>query len=94
MRTDDDTNRLTEEIGNIKWQVAELSKTKRRGEGLRELSGGRGGGGGERGGGSWMYAVGETEETPDAKGLALIVNKNFTDYIEKRRKTFRQTYFR
>ena len=48
-----------------------LCETKRRGEGLRELSGG-----------SWMYETGKTEESPNAKGLALLINKNFTDYVE------------
>ena len=47
LRTEDDTNRLVEELGNIKWHVVGLCETKRRGEGLRELSGG-----------SWMYETG------------------------------------
>ena len=71
LRTEDDTNRLVEELGNIKWHVVGLCETKRRGEGLRELSGG-----------SWMYETGKTEESPNAKGLALLINKNFTDYVE------------
>ena len=71
LRTEDDTNRLVEELGNIKWHVVGLCETKRRGEGLRELSGG-----------SWMYEAGKTEESPNAKGLALLINKNFTDYVE------------
>ena len=49
LRTEDDTNRLVEELGNIKWHVVGLCETKRRGEGLRELSGGGGGGGGGHG---------------------------------------------
>ena len=71
LRTEDDTSRLVEELGNIKWHVVGLCETKRRGEGLRELSGG-----------SWMYETGKTEENPNAKGLALLINKNFTDYVE------------
>ena len=71
LRTEDDTNRLVEELGNIKWHVVGLCETKRRGEGLRELSGG-----------SWMYETGKTEENPNAKRLALLINKNFTDYVE------------
>ena len=47
LRTGDDTNRLVEELGNIKWHVVGLCETKRRGKGLRELSGG-----------SWMYETG------------------------------------
>ena len=31
-----------------------------------------------------MYEAGKTEENPNAKGLALLmINKNFTDYVEK-----------
>ena len=71
LRTEDDTNRLVEELGNIKWHVVGLCETKRRGEGLRELSGG-----------SRTYETGKTEEGPNAKGLALLINKNFTDYVE------------
>ena len=73
LRTKDDTNKLVEELGNIKWHVVGLCETKRRGEGLRELSGG-----------SWigLYETGKTEESPNAKGLALLINKNFTDYVE------------
>ena len=71
LRTEDDTNRLVEELGNIKWHVVGLCETKRGGEGLRELTGG-----------SWMYEAGKTEESPNAKGLALLINKNFTDYVE------------
>ena len=29
-----------------------------------------------------MYETGKTEESPNAKGLALLINKNFTDYVE------------
>ena len=29
-----------------------------------------------------MYETGKTEENPNAKGLALLINKNFTDYDE------------
>ena len=72
LRTGDNTNRLVEELVNIKWHVVGLYETKRRGEGLRELSGG-----------SWMYEAGKTEENPNTKGLALIINKYFTDYVLK-----------
>ena len=70
LRTEDDTSRLVEELGNIKWHVVGLRKTKRRGEGLRELLGGHG------------CMKRKTEENPNAKGLALLINKNFTDYVE------------
>ena len=29
-----------------------------------------------------MYEAGKTEESLNAKGLALLINKNFTDYVE------------
>ena len=56
LRTEDDTSRLIEELGNIEWHVVGLCETKRRGEGLRELSVG-----------SWMYETGKTEENPMQK---------------------------
>ena len=71
LRTNDDTSRLVEELGNIKWHVVGLCETKRRGKDLENFSGG-----------SWMYETGKTEENPNAKGLALLINKNFTDYVE------------
>ena len=45
-------------------------------------------GGGGGGGGAWMYEAGkktpkQTEENPNAKGLALILNKSFADFVEK-----------
>ena len=33
--------------------------------------------------GSWMYEAGKTEEYPNAKGQALLINKKFNDYIEE-----------
>ena len=30
----------------------------------------------------WMYDVGKTKETPNAKGLAEMVNKNFAHCVE------------
>ena len=61
-----------------------LCETKRRGEGLRELSGGRAGWGGGGGGGVMdENEAGKTEENQNAKGLALLMNKNFTDYVDK-----------
>ena len=80
LRTDNDTSRFIEELGNTKWHVVGLYETQRRGDALRELSGWWGGGGG--GGGAWMYESGTTEENPNAKELTLLINKNFTDYVE------------
>ena len=39
-----------------------------------------------------MYEAGKTEESPNAKGLALLINKNFTDYVENFEKTLRQNH--
>ena len=41
LRTDEDTNRLVEDSGNIKWHVVGICETKRRGKWLRELSAGK-----------------------------------------------------
>ena len=72
LRTTDDTNRLIEELGNIKWHVVGIRETQIRREGLREFSVG-----------SWMYEAGKTEENQMQKGLALLINKNFSDYVVK-----------
>ena len=47
-------------------------ETKRKGEGLRQFLGG-----------SRIYEAGKTEENPNAKRLALLINKHFTDYVGK-----------
>ena len=71
LRTEDDLNRLLEEITNLNWQIIGLSETKRTGEGLSQLPSGH-----------WLYEKGKTEDNKDAKGIALLINKNFKDYIE------------
>ena len=59
LRTDDDTDRLVEELGNVEWHVVEQCETNRRGgwEGLKEFSRG-----------SSMYEIGENRENPMQKG--------------------------
>ena len=42
LRTEDDTSRLVEELGNIKWHVVGLCETKRRGKDLENFQGGHG----------------------------------------------------
>ncbi|KAK3777294.1 hypothetical protein RRG08_064832 [Elysia crispata] len=32
--------------------------------------------------GTWIYDAGKTEESPETKGMAFLVRKNFKDYIE------------
>ena len=39
LRTDDDTNRLVEELGNIKWHVIGLVKQKEEGKGFENFQG-------------------------------------------------------
>ena len=67
-----DLDRLLEEVENLKWEVIGLCETKKSGEGLTELPDG-----------TWLYESGKTEEMPQAKGMAFLVNRKFTDYIEK-----------
>ena len=57
------------------------NKKKRR-RAQRTFRGGEGGEGRE----SWMYEAGKTEENPNAKGSALIINKNSTDYVKNFKK--------
>ena len=56
-------------------------KQKEEGKGLENFQWGEGGG---RGGGVMdENEAGKTEENQNAKGLALLMNKNFTDYVDK-----------
>ena len=55
-------------------------KQKEEGKGLENFQGGRGGGGG---GGHGCMKQDKQRKNPNAKGLALLINKNFTDYVEK-----------
>ena len=70
MSHQDDLDRLLDQLNDIDWNVVGLCETKKRGEGLTELPCG-----------SWMFDVGKTEDRPDAKGLAFLVNKSFKDFI-------------
>ena len=72
LRTDDDLNRLMEDLEHIKWDVVGISETKREGEGLIELPSGH-----------QIYEVGKTEENKTRKGIAILVNKRLKDYIEE-----------
>ncbi|KAK3784049.1 hypothetical protein RRG08_025243 [Elysia crispata] len=67
----DDLDHLQEKLEDFKWNVIGLCETKRKGEGLMELSDG-----------TWIYDAGKTEESPETKGMAFLVRKNFKDYIE------------
>ncbi|GFO44697.1 endonuclease-reverse transcriptase [Plakobranchus ocellatus] len=71
IRQQDDLEGLLEELEQIKWHIIGLSETKRRGEGLSELPGGH-----------WIFEKGKTKDNPTAKGVALLINRNMTKYVE------------
>ena len=85
LKTDDDTNRLVEELGNIMCHVVELCETKRRGEEVREFSWGRGcmKQGKNKNKKKKKKKKKNPAENPNANGLALLINKNFTGYEDK-----------
>ena len=67
----DDLKRLQEQLREIEWNIVGISETKRKGEGLTELEDG-----------TWMYEAAKTEDAKNRKGMALLVYKDFKDYIE------------
>ena len=81
MSHQDDIDRLLDQLNDTDWNVVGLCETKKRGEGLTELPSG-----------SWMFDVGKTEDRPDAKGLAFLVNKSFKDLICQLPRSLRQNY--
>ena len=70
MSHQDDLDRLLDQLNDTDWNVVGLCETNRREERLTELPSG-----------SWMFDVGKTEDRPDAKGLAFLVNKSLKDFI-------------
>ena len=66
----DDLKRLQEQLREIKWNIVGISETKRKGEGLTELEDG-----------TWMYEAAKTDDEKNRKGMALLVHKDFKDYI-------------
>ncbi|GFN94211.1 endonuclease-reverse transcriptase [Plakobranchus ocellatus] len=72
VRQQDDLERLLEELEQIKWHVMRLSEIRRRREGLSELPRGH-----------WIFEKGKAEGNPTAKGVALLINRNMTKYVEK-----------
>ena len=63
LRTEDDLDRLIDEVEQIKWDIIGLCETYRKGEGLLEIRAGY-----------WIYEIGKTEDNPDAKGLAFLTH--------------------
>ena len=71
LRTEDDPDRLTDEVDQIKWGITGLCETYRKGEGgLSEIRGGY-----------WTYEIGKTENKPDAKGLAFLIYPKIKDSV-------------
>ena len=63
LQTEDDLDRLIDEVEQIEWDITGLCETYRKGEGLLEIRAGY-----------WMYEIGKIEDNPDAKGLAFLIH--------------------
>ena len=72
LRTTEQIEELIKEIDNIQWSVVGLCETKRSGEGLTEMKDG-----------SWIFECGRSEDRPEAKGIAILINKKFKDFVSK-----------
>ena len=70
LRTEDDLDRLIDEVDQIKWDVTGLCETYGKGERLSEIRGGY-----------WMYEIGKTEDNPDAKGLAFLIHPKIKNCV-------------
>ena len=70
LRTEDDLDRLMDGVEQSKWDITGLCETYRNREGLSEIRGGY-----------WMYEIGKTEDSPDAKGLAFLIHPNIKDCV-------------
>ena len=70
LRTEDDLDRLIDEVEQIKWDIIGFCETYRKGEGLLEI-----------GAGYWMYEIGKTEDNPDAKGFAFLIHPKNEDCV-------------
>ena len=70
LSTNDDLDNLMEELGKIEWDIVGICETYRKGEGLSIITNGH-----------YIYEIGKTEEHPDAKGVALLINTKIKDYI-------------
>ena len=70
LRTDDDLERLLNQVKNLNWDIIGLCETKRKGEGLWQLQDG-----------TWMFEKAKTEDDKDAKGIAFLVHKDIRKYV-------------
>ena len=72
LRTTEQIEELIKEIDNIQWSVVGSCETKRSGEWLTEMKDG-----------SWIFDCGRSEDRPEAKGIAILINKKFKDFVSK-----------
>ena len=72
LRTTEQIEELIKEIDTIQWSVVGLCETKRSGEGLTEMKDG-----------SWIFECGRSEDRLEAKGIAILINKKFKDFVSK-----------
>ena len=70
LSTDEEFDHLLEEIEKIEWDIIGLCETYRKGEGLSSIEKGH-----------YLYEVGKTEDYPNAKGVAILVNVKIKDCI-------------
>ena len=70
LRTEDDIDRLIDEVEQSKWDIIGLFETYRKGEGLSEIRRGY-----------WMYEKGKTEDNPDTKGLVFLIHHKIKDCV-------------
>ena len=70
LRTEDDLDRLIDEVEQIKWDITGLCETYRKGEGLSEIRAGY-----------WIYEIGKTEDNPNAKGFGFLIHPQIKDCV-------------
>ena len=68
--TEDNLNRLIDEVDQIKWNIAGSCEAYRKGQRLSEIWGGY-----------WLYEISKTEDNPDAKGLAFLIYAKTKDCV-------------
>ena len=69
LRTEDDLDRMTDEVDQIKWDIIGLCETYRKGRDYQKNKGGH-----------WMFGIGKTEDNPDAKGLVFLIHSKIKEW--------------
>ena len=70
LRTEDDLDRLIDEVEQMKWDITGLCETYRKGEGMLEIRAGY-----------WLYETGKTEDNADTKGFAFLIHPKIKDCV-------------